>query len=71
MSEYSRHSIAIDAFRTLFSTGETNIEANHALKVDISVVTVMTNVFQKSGIVVSRRLAKITRIFVDMGHILN
>jgi hypothetical protein len=34
-----------------------------------SVATVMTNVFQKNGIIVSRKLAKFVRIFVDMGHI--
>ena len=36
-----------------------------------SVATVMTDVFQKNGIMVSRKLAKIVRIFVDMGHIKN
>jgi hypothetical protein len=36
-----------------------------------SVVTVMTNVFQNNGIMVSRKLAKIMRIFVDTGHIKN
>jgi uncharacterized membrane protein len=36
-----------------------------------SVATVMTDVFQKNGIMVLRKLAKITRIFVDMGHIKN
>jgi hypothetical protein len=34
----------------------------------ISVATVMTDVFQKNGIIVSRKLAKIVRIFVDIGH---
>jgi hypothetical protein len=36
-----------------------------------SVATVMTDVFQKNGIMVSRKLAKIMRIFVDMGCIKN
>jgi hypothetical protein len=36
-----------------------------------SVATVMTDVFQKNGIMVSQKLAKIVRIFVDMGHIKN
>jgi hypothetical protein len=36
-----------------------------------SVATVMTNVFQKNGIMVSRKLAKIVRIFVDIGRIKN
>jgi hypothetical protein len=36
-----------------------------------SVATVMTDVFQKNGIMVSRKLAKIMRIFVDMRHIKN
>jgi hypothetical protein len=31
----------------------------------------MTDVFQKNGITVSRKLAKIVRIFVDIGHIKN
>jgi hypothetical protein len=31
----------------------------------------MTDVFQKNGIMVSRKLAKIVRIFVDMEHIKN
>ena len=31
----------------------------------------MTNVFQKNGIMVSRKLATIVRIFVEMGHIKN
>jgi hypothetical protein len=31
----------------------------------------MTNVFQKNGIMVSRKLAKIVRIFVDIGCIKN
>jgi hypothetical protein len=35
ISEYSGHSIAIDAFPTLFPTGQADIEANHALKVDM------------------------------------
>jgi hypothetical protein len=34
----------------------------------VSVATVMTNVFQKNGIMVSRKLAKIVRIFVDRMH---
>jgi hypothetical protein len=37
-----------------------------AKKVAYSVATVMTNVFQKNGIMVSRKLAKIVRIFVDI-----
>ena len=36
-----------------------------------SVATVMTNVFHKNGIMVSGKLAKIVRIFVDIGHIKN
>ena len=36
-----------------------------------SVATVMTDVFQKNGIMVSRELTKMVRIFVDMGHIKN
>ena len=36
-----------------------------------SVATVMTNVFQKNGIIVSRKLATIMRIFADIGHIRN
>lgn len=35
ISEYSGCSIAIDAFPTLFPTGEADFEANHALKVDM------------------------------------
>ena len=35
-----------------------------------SVATVMTDVFQKNGIMV-RKLAEIMRIFVDIGHIKN
>jgi hypothetical protein len=34
-----------------------------------SVATVMINVFQKNELMVSRKLAKIMRIFVDIGHI--
>ena len=37
----------------------------------ISVAMVMTDVFHKNGIMVSRKLAKIVRIFVDIGHIKN
>ena len=36
-----------------------------------SVATVMTDAFQKNGFMVSRKLAKIVRIFVDIGHIKN
>jgi hypothetical protein len=36
-----------------------------------SVATVMTDVFQKNRIMVSRKLAKIMRIFVDIGRIKN
>ena len=36
-----------------------------------SVATVMTDVFNKNGIMVSGKLAKIMRIFVDIGHIKN
>ena len=36
-----------------------------------SVAMVMTDVFNKNGIMVSGKLAKIVRIFVDMGHIKN
>jgi hypothetical protein len=36
-----------------------------------SVATVMTDVFQKNRIMVSRKLARIVRIFVDIGHIKN
>ena len=36
-----------------------------------SVATVMTNVLHKNGIMVSEKLAKIVRIFVDIGHIKN
>ena len=32
---------------------------------------VMTDVFQKNGIIVLRKLAKIVRIFVDIGRIEN
>ena len=35
ISEYSGCSIAIDAFPTLFPTGQADIEANRALKVDM------------------------------------
>ena len=35
----------------------------------VSVTTVITDVFQKNGVMVSRKLAKIMRIFVDIGHI--
>ena len=34
-----------------------------------SVTMVMTDVFHKNGIMVSRKLAKVVRIFVDIGHI--
>ena len=34
-----------------------------------SVVTVMADVFQKNGIIVLRKSAKIVRIFVDIRHI--
>ena len=34
-----------------------------------SIATVMADVFQKNGIMVSRKLAKIVRIFVDIEHI--
>ena len=36
-----------------------------------SVATVMTDIFQKNGTIVSRKLAKIMRIFVDIGCIKN
>jgi len=36
-----------------------------------SVATVITDVFQKNGIMVSMKLVKIVRIFVDIGHIKN
>ena len=36
-----------------------------------SVAMVMTDVFHKNGIMVSGKLAKIVRIFVDIGHIKN
>ena len=36
-----------------------------------SVATVMTDVFQKNGIMVPRKLAKIMRILMDIGHIKN
>ena len=36
-----------------------------------SVATVMPNVFHKNGIMVSGKLVKIVRIFVDIGHIKN
>ena len=39
--------------------------------VQSSVATVMTDVFHKNGIMVSGKLAKIVRIFVDIGHIKN
>ena len=35
-----------------------------------SVATVMTDVFHKNRIMVSMQLAKIVRIFVDIGHII-
>jgi hypothetical protein len=35
------------------------------------VLPVMTDIFQKNGIIVSRKLAKIVRRFVDTGHIKN
>ena len=34
-----------------------------------SVAMVMTDVFHKNGIMVSGKLAKVVRIFVDIGHI--
>ena len=37
----------------------------------VSVATVMTNVFQKNGIMAPRKLAKIMRILMDIGHIKN
>ena len=36
-----------------------------------SVATVMTDVLHKNGIMVSGKLGKIVRIFVDIGHIKN
>ena len=51
-----------DATFTIVLTG-TNIP--------LSVAMVMTNVFRKNGIMVSGKLAKIVRIFVDIGHIKN
>jgi hypothetical protein len=39
--------------------------------ISTSVATVMTDVFQKNGIMVSRKLAKIMRIFANTGHIIN
>ena len=36
-----------------------------------SVATVMTDVFQENGFMISRELAEIVREFVDMGHIKN
>ena len=36
-----------------------------------SVATVTTAVFQKNGFMVSGKLAKIVRIFLDIGHIRN
>ena len=36
-----------------------------------SVATVMTDIFQKIWIMISRKLAKIMRIFVEIGHIKN
>jgi hypothetical protein len=38
-------------------------------KIVTSVATVMTDVFQKNGIMVSKKLDKIMRIFGDMGKI--
>ena len=43
----------------LFSSGESGV----TVWVKSSVATVMTNVFHKNGIIVSRKLAKIVRIF--------
>ena len=39
------------------------------LTLPTSVTMVMTDVFHKNGIMVSRKLATIMRIFVDIGHI--
>ena len=36
-----------------------------------SVATDMTNVLNKNGIMVSGKLVKIVRVFVDIGHIKN
>jgi hypothetical protein len=49
--------------------GKSAVMYNYKLFVTHSVATVMTDVFQKNGIMVSRKLARIVRIFVDMGHI--
>jgi hypothetical protein len=37
----------------------------------VSVAMVMTDVFHKNVIMVSGKLAKIMRIFVDIGHVTN
>jgi mRNA degradation ribonuclease J1/J2 len=61
----------------VFEINSRNIKISKTLKFEqegeTSVATVMTDVFQKNGIMVSRTLAKIVRIFVfvDIGHIKN